>query len=100
MPRDILAYSNAETVSRQADLYLSLAVAFAGAGYAPLAGANISGRSSPDINHDEISYGPHTWFLVKRPKRTRPPDFEEAEFESGLPTYDEALSLAFGYASD
>ena len=42
MPRDILAYSNAETVSRQADLYLSLAVAFAGAGYAPLAGVKIA----------------------------------------------------------
>ena len=103
MPRDILAYSNADTVSRQADLYLSLAVAFAGTGYAPLGGANISGRSSADLNHaagDETACGPHTWFLVKRPKRTRPPDFEEAEFESGLPSYDEALSLAFGYASD
>ena len=71
--------------------------------YAPLGGANISGRSA-DINHagdgGETLYGPHTWFLVKRPKRIRPPDFDEAEFESGLPTYDEALSLAFGYASD
>ena len=88
-------------VSRQADLYLSLAVAFSGAGYVPVGGANISGRSA-DINHatDEILYGPHTLFMVKRPKSIRPPDFDEAEFESGLPTYDEALNLAFGYASD
>ena len=101
LPRDILTYSNVELVSRQADLYLSLAVAFAGAGYVPVGGANVSGRSA-DIDHaiDEILYGPHTWFLVKRPKRTRPPDFDEAELESGLPTYDEALSLAFGYASE
>ena len=33
LPRDILTYSNVEMVSRQTDLYLSLAVAFAGAGY-------------------------------------------------------------------
>ena len=98
-PRDILSYSSAEVVSRQADLYLSFAVAFAAAGYVPVGGANVSGRSA-DLNHaaagDEILYGPHTWFLVKRPLVTRPPDFEEAEFESGLPTYDEALSLEFG----
>jgi hypothetical protein len=52
-----------------------------------------------DLNGDETVYGPHTWFFVKRPERSLPPDFDEAEEVSGLPTYEEAMRLWDGTAA-
>ncbi len=82
---NVLGCRSEFNVSKEVDVFLKLIIAYDGLGYVSLCGANVQGRH---FEEEQPAYGPHTWFLVKRPKLSQPPEFEAVE---GLPTYEEAM---------